>query len=1407
MTTAPATTIMWLALPAGIATAAPAAAAVSAFVSPRLSGPDGAALADFPVLAGWAATVAGGSFALTVDDGSASGATVTATVVSPPPDPQLWAELFPPTTPVVPRTFDESNVQTRTPSTYSQQAVHDLYQSGYASMHASSPVAVPPHQTTQQLMPAFMATAPPRALLHPEAGREDEVTALRQAATQVAGDLVAHAAAGTLPGAIAHAHAIATRLAELSPPGTFVPLVADTGTDQGAVGQLLAFHHVPPEQVGVSPGPVTDPVAPDFHAILTSLLAYPLLLRKLGLVVDLQVPLTALPSARIGAEQPGRLRIVPPPLGAATVLTPWTAYTRDGDEIFTAAPASPASPETVAGLVNLALPQAYDLFQLDVDGAALKASNAVNAPGTDPNAPSPLPFLRTTGLTLSRSQQAAALFARMAANGANDNALGSGSSDAVTLYAEDVLHGMRIDVHDSSTGAWASLHRRVGTYTVAGQPVLTGAADEGAAQPSASHLPDVGTQQSPLRVPEALARWEGWSLSVPRPGAAMTSAGPARVTPAPAAGGVPLTASFAVEPSSLPRLRYGRSYQMRARAVDVAGNSLSPDQADDLLHTLATLGDPVPVLPPGGTGQVFQRFEPVTGPVLVARERFTEGESIERLVVRSDRAEAAASCGQRLSGLADAGGLRYLAVSERHLVPPKAALTEAERSGVLDALTAEAAYALAHKEPGQLTDTFVVDAATGSPVALDPVPDTDPVTGAAAGARPAVELVASGTSAYAVHHEAALTVPYLPDPMSVGVVLCGLPGQPAGTQGTVGPDGALAFAPWSLDESVPGQIGGSTTAVGFGGTWPLLAPVRLSVAEGDGPPSWDATARALTVALPKGRSATVRISSSLPSGALDVLGIWSWVLTDRAAKGQPPPSASDAELALRGLAWLLTPYRELTLVHAVQRPLTDPGLSNPAVARQPGDTTASLSIDIAVDAPSTARIDLSATWSEPVDDPAAAGPGTENGHAAVAASTVPPAPGAGQLTGSVLHLAARHQFGDTRHRTVTYQATAASAFREYFPPSVADGDMTAAGTPVTVEVPSSARPSAPVIRAAVPLFSWQRPVGLDGARVRTQTGIRFLLERPWFASGDGEQLAVILAPAGSRPPADNLRPYVTYWGSDPIWGGAPADQPPAAGTFGGPGTPPVLTLPEAGPVQIVPQPVTYRSSPDPSQQLWVCDVPVAVPASDYQPFVRLAVARYQPHSLPGFELSPVVLAPPVQILPQRTVTVSATASPDVVNVQVEGTTYHAGALPDPPDPAADFDGFMVNGIEQPPNLVQVTLQQRIPGTTDDAGWRPTLIQGKADVFVSGIPAGGAGPGTLLWEGTVTLPSGRSPGQYRILVTESQLLLSDAFRHYTWQERNDPVLHPPTHPAPPVINHSDYYRPGSGRLVFAETIPV
>lgn len=52
--------------------------------------------------------------------------------------------------------------------------------------------------------------------------------------------------------------------------------------------------------------------------------------------------------------------------------------------------------------------------------------------------------------------------------------------------------------------------------------------------------------------------------------------------------------------------------------------------------------------------------------------------------------------------------------------------------------------------------------------------------------------------------------------------------------------------------------------------------------------------------------------------------------------------------------------------------------------------------------------------------------------------------------------------------------------------------------------------------------------------------------------------------------------------------------------------------------------------------------------------VRLALARYQPDSIPGLELSRVVLADFGQVPPQRTVTVTPDPGPDVFLVDVEG---------------------------------------------------------------------------------------------------------------------------------------------------------
>ena len=102
-----------------------------------------------------------------------------------------------------------------------------------------------------------------------------------------------------------------------------------------------------------------------------------------------------------------------------------------------------------------------------------------------------------------------------------------------------------------------------------------------------------------------------------------------------------------------------------------------------------------------------------------------------------------------------------------------------------------------------------------------------------------------------------------------------------------------------------------------------------------------------------------------------------------------------------------------------------------------------------------------------------------------------------------------------------------------------------------------------------------------------------------------------------------------------------------------------LTLAETGTVvDIAAHDVRY----DPDRDLWFCDVAVNPGNSEqsYMPFVRLALARYQPNSLPGVHLSRVALADFIQLTPDRSVSV-AVSSRTTRRVTVSGPGYTAVA--------------------------------------------------------------------------------------------------------------------------------------------------
>ena len=103
--------------------------------------------------------------------------------------------------------------------------------------------------------------------------------------------------------------------------------------------------------------------------------------------------------------------------------------------------------------------------------------------------------------------------------------------------------------------------------------------------------------------------WDGWSLSAPRAGLPLSrhpdAPDPDRPETLPAAvPNDPQTAmglSFAstVVPGSLPRLRFGRSYRLRLREVDLVGGALTLGEADTLaVGDIA--GGAVPAVRAGG---------------------------------------------------------------------------------------------------------------------------------------------------------------------------------------------------------------------------------------------------------------------------------------------------------------------------------------------------------------------------------------------------------------------------------------------------------------------------------------------------------------------------------------------------------------------------------------------------------------------------------------------------------------------------------------------------------------------------------------------------------------------------------------------------------------------------------------
>jgi hypothetical protein len=779
----------------------------------------------------------------------------------------------------------------------------------------------------------------------------------------------------------------------------------------------------------------------------------------------------------------------------------------------------------------------------------------------------------------------------------------------------------------------------------------------------------------------------------------------------------------------------------------------------------------------------FLRWDPVPPPAVVARHRFSLAESIRHVVIRSgvdigadgqpvviEPAPYIAAVQAQDPALAQ----DWRDQSERHLAAPKGSQHLNELHGRFDAAighpeVAATLLGAAFRDDGTLYDTEIAD--LGDPEAtiaqpgmsLEAEPGVAPVDLSAVTGANRGNAIPPGH--YVVHDVDQLRLPYLPDPMARGV--------------------GFDMVGANVGSPLVGLYRVESTSVDFSGAWPEPRPLRL-VLESASQVVARVDGDVVHVGLPPGSRLDINLSSTIARKDLGLFALWNLI----------PASLRTLDLLERpaadGQFWALTPQESISLVHAVPRPILPPLISVLNPIRPPGDTGAHLIAFVDAHAGSTGRIDCEASWTEPVDDPSTDGPTTEERNAIACHAEIGPEEdlvmfGLGSTTvdvpgvGKVPVHKGRHEFGDTKHRLISYTMRGSTRFREYFPEPLVDtvDKRSLVSAPKVVHVLSSAPPPLLLINSVLPLFRWDEagdPGQPFGLRRRRRAGLRLYLERPWFQTGDDEQLAVLF------PGADTATGHLSSWGADPIWlnqgppnqlvGLAVEDVYTSVGLDGVRGPDPRLSPPvplpvadaQAGPGASL---LAYRPEYNPDRRLWFVDVAIE-PAAAVWPFVRLAVARYQPYALPGLQLSRIEHADFIPLPPERTLTISR---PDrsSVRITVSGPIGLRQSLlaqgPDPHPPVEDHSAAYPLGKADFTNVVAqdrrvfAILEHRAKGLVTDLGWREIV---RRELSIGGLSSAAQ----WAWTGVIDLPDPLTldtpglEGEWRVAVEEHEAIESD-----------------------------------------------
>lgn len=1152
----------------------------------------------------------------------------------------------------------------------------------------------------------------------------------------------------------------------------FVPFVKKINP-QSDFAQFRSFHKLSKEPRITAAIKLKKPEF-EFHDIMAVVNNYPQLLRKFGMVLDFQIPYTTeIPST-------GTIHVIPVSLEltdtSSTISSPPVAYeiTQTGFYI-----ADKSDSIFKRGFVKINTDE-FSVIQVDADGIAMKANNLaenkvhqiakffedksnllfnnkinlsktptvkqLNMEGltispsaliskkieiVEPPEDEGLPAMRSCGIAITKNGMAEHIFSRFKNNaGLQDHLLKAAPLHSEfkikipinILYTSDLIQGYRMDIaYENEPEKWYSLHQRKDQYTwynESNQPnIVTGIEpDEGYIELALAEDTD---DPDDVFVSETLARWEGWSLSVRKPGYAINDSEEYELKSKETvkhdfvhSDKVKENRKYAFDPDlefkinaqsnivagTLPKLRFGKDYRVRIRAVDLAGNSVS------VTHQSEEPGETI------RKNIRYMRFEPLSSPIVLVGNQLKDGEFLERMVIRSNFDSTPKEYEHKFP----VDSQVFDEYSQRYLLPPKNSQAMAETHGMFE------------------------KAFSNNPAAAKEIYD----------------LITSHEGLYKqekentekVYQPSEVEIIYLPDPMAAGVAFFVAEG--------VAHTHTQDFKPRMFGFFTNDEISPSNTNVDIPETWYKAGHIRIRLEEGEIGSKWEPSQRTLTVFLPKGYRTRLKFSTFWREKDFKELSaIWGMV------KEKSPANLSELEqLARTGQHWMLSPSRELELVHAVQQPVIEPVIQALIPERDFGDTTADINTRFLLHGESTEKVEFQAKWSEPsddgisltikeiqrtnsipdiivsyVDDLITKGtiptfpkleikanpklvfqPNRSFQRRSTADFRVNPQPESVRVNNLfkiqatsyervqkdklaapknltnrlkfeiqesrfnfLKHIELRidpltHNFGDTRHRWVDYKIVASSRYRDYFAKILRQyKDLSTARESKWVEkinILSTARPKIPEIDYIIPTFEWHKTQDQNTIRhQRLGGGLRVFLKRPWFSTGDDEMLGIVLPATPSKAPSiakivQGYTGYLTHWGIDPLHNSTPPDLlSPAPQDFRmNPVFDDNVQYPDMANAyaNVVAYPVLF----DEERQQWFCDLAINT-KNMYFPFIKLALARYQPHSVrKGNEdvcLSPVVMADMMQLMPDRT-SVIQFKKEDVnskFNVTVTGVIY------------------------------------------------------------------------------------------------------------------------------------------------------